>query len=501
MINKYLINSKEINSPLGVKIIRNNFLLELFDKWEKIFAQGEKITYMELEQLYIDLVTARYAGNYLTAVFNQILEYKIVNTELQFICTKLNIKQNIYEVTVIEETNKDEDVNINEDNKNQKKTRKRSKRKLSKKKQTIKSKTAKRVEEDENEEVKKEYNANSINDLWFETGYQTDNPDLDERSHFSRIDKWRHVLSKRISLLNFTSIFERAKNMIVKAWINENVFNHIIDKWEKFKQKWIEIYNKCETPQKGNKIIDLIHEGLNWNVVDFEVVIEAINKFSDSQKLWDLYSKYFDSKATNILYDEYESFIDVIYQDIKSKGLLSIDQISQIENDYKMANTIIKKIKTLKSKKIKDIHKFVDEYKDFCKIKIPEFEELKTRLIIMKLLDESKIENPTPVCLSLLEVDSILRSLNCQISPYSGIDHKRARTVIDLKLKYTRKIIKKHNENTLEGLSEIISTLHRDQGIIPLDLYTKYENRKQSSEWYAQAIETVNSNSIRIFIK
>ena len=64
-----------------------------------------------------------------------------------------------------------------------------------------------------------------------------------------------------------------------------------------------------------------------------------------------------------------------------------------------------------------------------------------------------------------------------------------------MKLKYTRKIIKKHNEHTLEGLTEIISTLHRDQGIIPLDLFTKYENKKQSWEWYDYATKIVNSYS------
>ena len=347
MILKFLKSPKDLNSPLGVKLQRNKSLLDLLEKCEGIFSKGEKITFAELEKLYTDLIVARYAGSFLTAILNQILEFKIVNTELQFICGKL--KLNLQPP----ETNENEDTNEWDEETDCKSSKKKSKKKASKKPKRSKSKKNK-VTEAEDKSI-------LTDEVCFEAGYQTDCWEKEESTHYSRIDKWRHVLSKRISLINFTSIFERAKNMIVKVYFWDKTIQKITDRWEKFKQNCTDLIRNSENTKKGNQVIDIIHEGLNWNVVDFDVVIEAINKFSESQKLWDLYSKYFDPKAINILFDEYESFIDVIYPDLKSKGVLSHQQISKINEDFKKANAIIKKLNTFKSKKIKDIQKFIDE--------------------------------------------------------------------------------------------------------------------------------------------
>ena len=62
------------------------------------------------------------------------------------------------------------------------------------------------------------------------------------------------------------------------------------------------------------------------------------------------------------------------------------------------------------------------------------------------------------------------------------INIKKARTLIDLGLNYTRKIVKKHDSNSLEGLKDIISTLHKEQGIICQDLSERYTTLNQGNQ-------------------
>jgi hypothetical protein len=248
-----------------------------------------------------------------------------------------------------------------------------------------------------------------------------------------------------------------------------------------------EILENSGSSELNILILDLIHRGLSQKVIDFDTVLTLIDKYQETQEITEQYSRFLDEGVKNIPFDEFKDFMEKTFPLLNSKKLLKENELLQIKETFQEAKNIIRRWKVLRNKKEKELEAFFTKHEHFNKISIPEVQELKYRLIILRILDETSKPEPMPTWNSLTEVENILKNLNSNSSDYQGIDCKKARTIIDLKLKYTRKILKKFSINNFEGLEQIISTLHKDQGIIPKNLLQKHTNWKLCAIWYERS--------------
>ncbi|CAI2386562.1 unnamed protein product [Moneuplotes crassus] len=279
----------------------------------------------------------------------------------------------------------------------------------------------------------------------------------------------------KVPFFDLKVIVERAETMPVHVRFDRDLVTTFLTQSEEF---------SLEVSDPDADIEDLIQTFKKMKVVDWEISNDFVKIWEQNHCLKQEHEKFLSQKQ--IKYEEFEDFMVNIYPTTGEHN-------KELESEWKEIKALKKRAKALKSKKLKDLQKFLDKNDKQRRVVIPEIKDLRQRLVILKLMSESSEPHPSPTCSCLGDIEDLIKDLNSSKIDLKGINTKKARTIADLKLKYTRKVLKKFDSETLEGITQIVQTLHKDQGIITEEIYNKYRNWKQSCEWYEQCMDTIKN--------